>query len=95
MRSGRAYVFVLPWILGFVLFTGGPILATIALSFTRWDLIGLPAWIGLGNYARLFRPTSEFWTIFKFTAFYTGFSVAFSVGWALFEAVLLNSKKLR
>ncbi|MGB9553954.1 MAG: carbohydrate ABC transporter permease, partial [bacterium] len=88
-------VFVLPWILGFVLFTGGPILATIALSFTRWDLIGLPAWIGLGNYARLFRPTSEFWTIFKFTAFYTGFSVAFSVGWALFEAVLLNSKKLR
>lgn len=95
MKGGKAYFFVSPWILGFVLFTGGPILATIALSFTKWDLIGLPTWIGLGNYTRLFRQGSEFWIILKFTAFYTVFSVSFSVGWALFEAVLLNGKTIR
>ncbi|NSW76506.1 MAG: sugar ABC transporter permease [Candidatus Atribacteria bacterium] len=95
MKGGKAYFFVSPWILGFVLFTGGPILATIALSFTKWDLIGLPAWIGIGNYTRLFRQGSEFWIVLKFTAFYTVFSVSFSVGWALFEAVLLNGKKIR
>lgn len=95
MKGGKAYFFVSPWVLGFVLFTGGPILATIALSFTKWDLIGLPTWIGLGNYTRLFRQGSEFWIILKFTAFYTVFSVSFSVGWALFEAVLLNGKTIR
>ncbi len=95
MRSGRAYLFVSPWILGFVLFTGGPILATVALGFTKWDLIGSPVWVGLGNYARLFRKGSEFWTVLRFTAFYTLFSVVFSVGWALFEAALLNSRGVR
>lgn len=95
MKRGWAYLFVSPWILGFVLFTGGPILATIALSFARWDLIGSPAWVGLGNYMRLFRKGSEFWTILRFTAFYTTFSVAFAVGWSLFEAALLNAKGIR
>lgn len=94
-ESGKAYLFVLPWVLGFVLFTGGPILATVVLSFTKWDLIGFPNWIGLGNYARLFRQGSEFWIVLKFTAFYTVFSVAISVGWALFEAVLLNARNIR
>lgn len=95
MRSGHAYLFVSPWILGFVLFTGGPILATVLLSFARWDLLGSPVWVGLGNYVRLFRRGSEFWTVLRFTAFYTVFSVAFSVGWSLFEATLLNARNVR
>lgn len=95
MRRGYAYLFVSPWILGFVLFTGGPILATILLSFARWDLLSSPTWVGLGNYARLFRKGSEFFTVLRFTAFYTVFSVAFSVGWSLFEAVLLNGRGIR
>lgn len=95
MKSRQPYFFVLPWIVGFVLFTGGPILATIFLSFTRWDLIGSPLWVGTGNYVRLFRQGSEFWTVLRFTAFYTAFSVIFSVSWALFEAALLNARKAR
>lgn len=95
MKSRQPYFFVLPWIVGFVLFTGGPILATIFLSFTRWDLIGSPLWVGTGNYVRLFRQGSEFWTVLRFTAFYTAFSVIFSVSWALFEAALLNARKTR
>jgi len=95
VRSERPYFFVLPWIIGFVLFTGGPILATIVLSFTRWDLIGPPLWVKAANYVRLFRQGSEFWTVLRFTAFYTIFSVICSVGWALFEAALLNARKAR
>lgn len=87
-----AYLFISPWIVGFLLFTGGPILAVIVLSFYKWDLITPPQWIGLGNYYRMFRVGSEFWEVLRFTLFYTLVSVLISVSWALFMAILLNQK---
>ncbi|PLV57448.1 carbohydrate ABC transporter permease [Thermotoga sp. SG1] len=87
-----AYLFVSPWIIGFILFTGGPILAVILLSFCKWDLIAPPRWVGLENYIKMFRSESEFWMVLKFTLFYTLLSVIVSVGWALFTALLLNQK---
>ena len=47
------YVFLLPWIAGFVLFTAGPFLTSLALSFTNYDLFRAPDWIGLDNYERM------------------------------------------
>lgn len=91
-QNRQAYLFLFPWIIGFVLFSGGPILAVVFLSFTKWDMISLPEWVGVQNYLRLFRHNSEFWIVLRFTLFYTVFSVLFTVGWALFEALLLNQK---
>jgi len=53
-RSTRAgYLFILPWLIGFVCFTAGPILASAVLSFTEWDMIGPPRWVGVQHYLDL------------------------------------------
>jgi len=58
-----AAAFLLPNIIGFALFTAGPVLVSIYLSFTSWDALRPPHWIGLGNYERLFgfHATPEGW----------------------------------
>jgi multiple sugar transport system permease protein len=91
-KSIVPYIYVLPWIIGFILFTGGPIIFTIILSFTKWDLITPPIWIGLSNFVRMFKIDSEFWEILKVTIIFTIFSVIISITWALFMALLLNQK---
>ena len=49
-----AYLCLSPWLLGFVFFTVGPILASVALSFTEWNMITAPRWVGAQHYADLF-----------------------------------------
>jgi len=47
------YAFLLPWLLGFFGLTLGPALASLYLSFTSYDLMEAPRWIGLANYVRI------------------------------------------
>lgn len=49
-RTGSFYLFVSPWLIGFVLFTLGPMLYSIYLSLTTWNLTSPPEWVGLKNY---------------------------------------------
>jgi len=53
-EAGWGMVFVSPWVLGLIIFTVGPILASLYYSFTDYDILGSPIWIGLENYARAF-----------------------------------------
>jgi multiple sugar transport system permease protein len=86
-----AYSFLSPWFVGLILFTGGPIIASILLSFCNWNLLGVPKLIGLGNYSHMFGD-SAFLNSFKVTIIFTIISVAVSVISALLLAVLLNFK---
>ncbi|MEU4366118.1 carbohydrate ABC transporter permease [Micromonospora chersina] len=53
-REARwAYVFLAPWIVGFLVFTAGPMVASLWLSFTEYDVINAPRWTGLDNYRQL------------------------------------------
>ena len=90
-----AYAFLSPWIIGFILFSGVPILACFGLSLTKWDLIGSPQFIKFDNYIEMFSAGSTFWNTLKVTAIYTFFGVLLSVAWALFLANLLNMKVKR
>ena len=54
-EAWEAVAFLSPWIIGFVLFTAGPIVASFVLSFFRWDGISPPAFIGLANFKQLLR----------------------------------------
>jgi multiple sugar transport system permease protein len=47
------YLFILPWIIGLILFDAGPILASFAMSFTSWTVLEPPKFVGMANYARL------------------------------------------
>lgn len=94
LKDGKItpYLYIFPWMIGFFLFTGGPIISVFILSFTKWDLIMPPKWIGFSNFSRMFSLNSEFWSILKVTFLFTVFSVIISVIWALFMAILLNQK---
>jgi multiple sugar transport system permease protein len=87
-----AYAFLSPWIIGFILFSGVPIIASFVLSLTRWDLISAPRFIGLGNFIAMFSAGSDFWNVLKVTLVFTVFSIIATLTWSFFLAMLLNFK---
>src|SRR5690606_11508675 len=85
-------LFTSPAILGFFLWQLGPILATLGLSFTEWNVVGSPDWVGLDNYTRIFTRDPLFGKAISVTFIYTLLSVPASIAFAFFLAVLLNQK---
>lgn len=87
------YIFLSPWFIGFLLFTGGPILLTFILSLTKWDLLGTPEFVGLANYKTIFSAEGEaFRNTLKVTLKFTVINSGFSVFVSLLLALLLNMK---
>ena len=85
------YLFIGLWLIGFVLFTGGPILASFAFSFTNWTGLTSVEWVGLQNYTDLFQD-KLFWTATRNTFLYSFGAVTLGTAGALFVALLLNQK---
>ncbi|MCX7669999.1 MAG: sugar ABC transporter permease, partial [Anaerolineae bacterium] len=85
------YIFILPWLLGFLLWTAGPMVASVILSLMRWDLFSEPAWVGLENFRNLFRNPLVGIAFYN-TAFYTFLSVPINLTTALMTALLLNQR---
>jgi len=84
------YLFIMPWMVGFLVWWLGPMLASLYFSFTRYEILTPPQWIGLQNYARLLRD-DLFWIALANTALYTVMSVSFYMVTSLFVALLLNA----
>lgn len=84
-----AYAFLSPWIIGFLLFSGIPILASLAISFTNWSMMSMPQFIGIRNYERMF-SSQTFWSSLMITVGFTVCSVLVTVIWSFFLAMLLN-----
>lgn len=84
------YVFILPFIVGFLAFTLVPIIMSCALSFTRYDILSPPKFIGLENYIRMFTQDELFWKSFKVTIYYALASVPLKLIMALFVAMLFT-----
>ncbi len=86
------YVSIAPWLIGFLLFTGGPIVASFYFSFTDWNVLKPPKWIGIDNYIELVSIDPLFWVSLYNTAFYTVGHVPLVFVVALAAALLLNQK---
>jgi len=84
-----ALLFLAPTILGLAVLSAGPILATLAISFTKWDLLTAPNLTGLDNYAALLSD-DRFLKALRNTFFYTAVSVPIGSAIALGLAVALN-----
>jgi len=82
---------MLPAILGLLLFTLGPAIASLWLSFTEYNILTPPEWIGLANYAEMFQA-QLFWQALRVSAIYSVVSVPLGLTLALGLAVLLNHK---
>lgn len=91
-RALWGYVFALPWILGLIIFWGGPILASFYFAFTEYAVIGAPKWIGLANYTKAFTGDDLFWSSLGRTFTFAAVYVPVAVGGALLLAVMLNQK---
>jgi multiple sugar transport system permease protein len=94
-RYWEGYGFIGLWLVGFVLFTVGPVLASLYLSFCSYDLFTPPRWTGFANLAEL---STELFTggLFKDslanTLYFAAFTVPLSLVFSLGLAVLLNNK---
>jgi multiple sugar transport system permease protein len=87
----HGYLFILPWILGFLLFTIGPMVAGIYLSFTEYTILAPPRWIGLANYTRAIRDPLLGQSIYN-TVYYVALAVPLTLVIGLLLALLLNQK---
>lgn len=88
-----AYVFILPWILGFVLIEVGPVLASFALSFTNFDIvtpISQTDIVGLKNYDKMLFRDPLFWHSLKVTAIFSVGSVILGIIFGVILALMLN-----
>jgi multiple sugar transport system permease protein len=91
-KENRAgFLFALPWLIGLVVFLIGPIVASVLLSFTNWNLISPARWVGLENYRDMVH-SSEFWQSIKVTLFYAALSVPLYLVLGLSLAILLNQR---
>jgi multiple sugar transport system permease protein len=90
-EAWEAVGFLSPWIIGFLLFTSGPLIASLVLSFYRWDVISSAQFIGLANYRELFRDETLRLSLYN-TAVYALMMIPSSIAVALSLAMLLNQK---
>lgn len=86
-----AYIFMSPVIIGLLVFTIGPILVSLFLSFTKYNLLTDPKWIGVDNYLKMYGE-ALFWKSLTVSAIYSVVSVPVGLIVALFLALLLNRK---
>jgi multiple sugar transport system permease protein len=90
--DGRdALVFLSPWIIGFVLFTAGPIIASLVLSFCRWDVISPARWVGIANYRQMFHDRLLGAALLN-TIVYAAMFIPASIVVSLALAMLLNQR---
>lgn len=86
------WVYASPWVVGFLLLTVGPMLFSLAMSFTDYNMFTPPTFIGLENYARMFRVDHLVWTSLWVTTKYALLSVPLNLVLGFLLALLLNQK---
>lgn len=84
------YIAILPWLLGLIFFTGGPVIASLAFSFTDWTGLNSLRWVGLENFRTLLFEDDLFWTATANTFYYSFGAVTLGTLGALLVAILLN-----
>ncbi len=92
VENRAGYAFILPWVLGLLAFTVGPMLLSLLMSFADWDIIRPANWRGLQNYAEAFTLDPRFWKSLQVTTVYSIFAVPLGLAGSLALALLLNVK---
>lgn len=85
----EGYLFILPWLIGLVVFTAGPFLAGLYFSFTDYSALETPRWVGLQNYIDIFADDKFRLSVYN-TAYFVLLSVPLTMVVGLALALLLN-----
>ena len=86
------WLFILPAVLGLLLFQLGPVVASLYLSFTNYDIVSPPRWIGLTNYERMLTEDRLYIKSLTVTAYYAVLAIPSSLLFAYLVALLMNRK---
>ena len=94
LNTLQGYVFIGPVVLGLLIWTLGPMIASLVLSFTDFPLLQAPKWVGLQNYIDIFTRQDELRVLqsLKVTATYAIMALPLGIVLSLLIAVLLNQK---
>src|SRR5690625_151879 len=88
--AAAGWAFVSPWIVGFIFFSGLPIIASFILSLTKWNLMGIPEFVGFDNYRGLLSGDSVLLKTLAITLIFTIINVTVIIFTSLMLALLLN-----
>ena len=88
--SAAGYLFLAPWLIGFFGLTLGPALVSLYLSFTDYDLLSNPRWVGAANYVRIATSDPKFSAAMHVTFLYVALAVPLKLTFALLVAMILN-----
>jgi len=87
-----AYILISPWLVGFVVFTAGPMIASAVFSLTEYDVVHPPRFVGLDNWIMMLTRDSKFWHSLKVTLTFSVFALPLGLVFGLALALLLNAK---
>ncbi len=89
-QTACGYAFILPWLVGFLIFSLFPMLFSLYLSFTRYGVLSAPRWVGLANFAQIFTADRMFRDAAANTLLFAAFSVTLGILSSLVAAMLLS-----
>jgi multiple sugar transport system permease protein len=92
-RRGLVLLLMSPWLAGFSIFFGYPLVMSAYLSLTHYNLLSPPEWRGLANYHYLFHDDPQFWPGVKNTLWFIGIAVPLQVVFAFGVALMLARAK--
>lgn len=93
-EAATFYLFASPWIVGFLVLTLGAMLASLVISFSKWDALSPAHFIGLRNYSDMFTADPRFFKALWVTGYYAVFSIPLAIVGGLGVSVLMNQKVL-
>lgn len=86
------YLFASPWLLGLIVLGAFPIVASLFISFTSYNMISSPRWVGLANYQILFTNDDIFWKSLGNTVYHVIIAIPLGIIVGVAIALLLNNK---
>lgn len=92
-ETRAAWIAISPWVIGFIIFTAGPLVASLYFSMTDYDVLSPPEWVGLANYRELLTDDRLFPKAIRNTIVYAAIYVPLHVVTALGVALLLNEAR--
>lgn len=88
----QGWGYLSPFVIGFAVFTLVPVLVSLALSFTKYNVLSPPQWIGLDNYTNML-GSAQFWTSWRLTIVYALTTVGLTLGLGLIFALSLHKAR--
>jgi multiple sugar transport system permease protein len=88
-EAAAGYALIMPWLLGLIIWTAYPILASLYYSFTNFNGLQTPEWIGIENYRNVLEPRSYFWPSLRMTLLYGALSLPIGLLLSLMIAMVL------